>query len=106
MSASWRPLTVNKSSTPPLGALVSALPLLARKNGKRASRVGPLAVIKKGVESSGATRGCGPLVNVNSGLAAGPVPPTAGWPWQDEQLMELKRGPSPLLVPPETTSTS
>src|SRR5215470_9996607 len=73
--ASARPLTVNRSSTPPLGLFVLAVPSALKKNGKRASRVGPLAVIKNGVASLGATRGCGPLVNWNCGLTAAPVPP-------------------------------
>src|SRR5215472_6733160 len=63
--ASARPLTVNRSSTPPLGLFVLAVPLGLKKNGKRASRVGPLAVMKYGVASLGATRGWGPLVNWN-----------------------------------------
>src|SRR5260370_10583264 len=53
--ASERPLTVNRSSTPPLGLLVLAVPLLLKKNGKRASRVGPFCVIKNGLVSLGAT---------------------------------------------------
>ena len=53
--ASDRPETVNTSSTPPLGALVLAEPLELKKNGNRASRVGPLAVMKNGVASLGAT---------------------------------------------------
>ena len=52
--------------------------ILLKKNGKRASRVGPLAVIKLGVALSGSTRGCDPLVNVNSGFVVGPDPPAAG----------------------------
>jgi hypothetical protein len=40
--ASERPVTVNKVSTPPLGELVFTEPLLLKKNGNRASRVGPL----------------------------------------------------------------
>ena len=41
--ASVRPETVNRSSTPPLGALGLALPNGSKKNGNRASRTGPLA---------------------------------------------------------------
>src|SRR5258708_780481 len=73
--ASERPVTVNRSSTPPLGALVLAVPLGLKKNGKRASRVGPLAAMKYGVVSLGATP---LLVKENWGLVAGPVPPIAG----------------------------
>src|ERR1035438_1966027 len=92
--ASWRPVTVNRSSTPPLGALVLTVPLALKKNGNRASRVGPFAVMKVGMVLPGAT----PLLGKrNSGLTAGPVPPTAGCAWQELQLLELKRGPRPLL---------
>src|SRR6267154_2838491 len=94
--ASERPVTVNKFSTPPFGALKLGVPLELKKNGKRASRVGPLALIKYGVVSRGATP---LLVNWNCGLTAGPVPPMAGWVWQELQLFELKRGPRPLAVP-------
>src|SRR5271154_6855786 len=55
LPASLRPLTVNTSSTPPFGALVFTVPFELKKNGKRTSRVGPLAVMKYGVESFGAT---------------------------------------------------
>src|SRR5580693_2258943 len=55
LPASVRPLTVNRSSTPPLGLLVFTVPFGLKKNGNRASRVGPLAVMKYGVESLGAT---------------------------------------------------
>lgn len=73
--ASPRPLTVNKSSTPPFGLLRFAEPLLLKKNGKRASRVGPVAVIKNGVVSLGATE---LPANANCGFIAAPVPPTVG----------------------------
>jgi hypothetical protein len=53
--ASDRPVTVNKSSTPPLGALVSTEPSLLKKNGNRASRVGPVAVMNEGTVFPGAT---------------------------------------------------
>src|SRR5271166_1812599 len=53
--ASERPVTVNSVSTPPLGELVFTLPLALKKNGKRASRVGPLAVMKDGIVLPGAT---------------------------------------------------
>ena len=46
---------MNRSSTPPLGLLVLAVPLELKKNGNRASRVGPVAVMKYGVASLGAT---------------------------------------------------
>src|SRR5260370_17091282 len=47
--ASARPLTVNRSSTPPLGALRLAVPSGLKKNGNRTSRTGPLAVMKDGM---------------------------------------------------------
>ena len=79
--------------------------MLLKKNGKRASRVGPVAVIKDGVVSLGAVP---LLVKLNWGLVAAPVPPTAGCAWQELQLVELKRGPKPLLPVGllETDSTS
>src|ERR1700678_716722 len=48
LPASERPETVNRSSTPPFGELVFTLPLALKKNGKRASRVGPVAVMNDG----------------------------------------------------------
>src|SRR5580704_10746629 len=92
--ASERPVTVNRSSTPPLGAFRLAEPSALKKNGNRASRVGPWALMKNGVVSAGATP---LLVNWNWGLTAAPVPPTAGCAWHDTQLLALKRGPRPLL---------
>src|SRR5271166_101575 len=65
--ASGRPLTVNRSSTPPLGAFVLGEPLELKKNGNRASRVGPFAVMNDGVVSWGATPS---LVNWNCGFTA------------------------------------
>ena len=61
LPASERPVTVNRSSTPPLGLLVFAVPLALKKNGNLASRVGPLAVMKYGVESAGRDRAAGEL---------------------------------------------
>src|SRR5579864_3400925 len=40
------------------------------------------------------------------GFRAGLDPPAAGCEWQDKHWFELKRGPSPLLLPPVTTSIS
>src|SRR5579863_6137549 len=95
LPASVRPLTVNRVSTPPLGLLVLAVPFALKKNGNRASRVGPLAVMKYGVESLGATE---LPAKANCGLVAAPVPPSAGCAWQELQLFELNRGPKPLLL--------
>src|SRR5580704_14309025 len=72
LPASERPVTVNRSSTPPLGALVSAVPFELKKKGNRASRVGPLAVMKYGVVLSGATE---LPANANCGLTAELLPP-------------------------------
>src|SRR5579859_798826 len=47
--ASARPLTVNRSSTPPLGLLRLAVPSELKKNGNRASLTGPLAWTKNGI---------------------------------------------------------
>src|SRR5260370_2788883 len=47
--ASARPLTVNRSSTPPLGELVLAVPSGLKKNGNRASRTWPLAPTQNGM---------------------------------------------------------
>src|SRR5580658_914115 len=78
--ASERPVTVNRSSTPPLGSFVLTEPLALKKNGNRASRVGPLAVMKVGMVLPGATP---LLVKRNWGLTAAPVPPTAGCAWHE-----------------------
>jgi hypothetical protein len=75
-------------------------PFESKKNGNRASRVGPLAVMKGGVVSFGATL---LPANPNWGLIAPPDPPTAGWIWHELHEFELKRGPKPLG---ETASTS
>src|SRR5215475_4759104 len=93
LPASERPVMVNRSSTPPFGLLVSGCPFCFTKNGKRASRVGPVAVMKGGVVSLGATV----PAKANCGFIAGPEPPDAGWAWQDLHELELNRGPRPLL---------
>src|SRR6516162_7022516 len=73
--ASERPVIVKRSSTPPLGALVLTLPFELKKKGKRASRVGPLAVMKLGMVLLGAVPSA---TNWNWGFAVGPDPPGAG----------------------------
>src|SRR5580700_7144985 len=73
--ASDRPVTVKRSSTPPFGELRFTEPLELKKNGNRASRVGPVAVMNDGSVLPGAT----PLVGKpNCGFTAAPDPPTAG----------------------------
>src|SRR5215468_6868877 len=83
--ASARPETVYRSSTPPLGALVLAVPLALKKNGNRASRTGPLAATKNGIALVlPLTRPfaiawlCGLAPTLGNMLAAGLVPPGAG----------------------------
>src|SRR5215467_13166975 len=83
--ASARPLTVNRSSTPPFGLLTLAVPLALKKNGKRASRTGPLAATKNGMVLVAPLTtplaitwlwGLGPTLGKI--LAAGLLPPMAG----------------------------
>src|SRR5215467_1137194 len=104
--ASLRPVMVKRSSTPPLGLAVFGLPLASKKNGNRASRTGPVEVIKLGMLLWAPSA----LASVTCGLVAGAVPPVAGWAWQNAQLLELNRGPSPMpfspAIVPETESTS
>src|SRR5437667_7296069 len=104
--ASVRPVTVNRSSTPPLGALWLALPNWSKKNGKRASRTGPLARTKYGM---------GLVLPFTTPLAitwlwgfgptlgkipeAGLVPPGAGCEWHAPHESKLNRGPRPGLSP-------
>src|SRR5580765_6040570 len=104
--ASTRPVMVYRSSTPPFGLFTSGLPAALKKNGKRASRTGPVAVMNDGT----VLRAPSNVAWATCGLVAGLVPPTAGAAWQAAQLLELKRGPrpepsSPATVP-ETESTS
>ena len=49
LTASARPETVKRSSTPPLGAFGLGLPNRSKKNGNRASRTGPLGWTKNGM---------------------------------------------------------
>src|SRR4029077_16721488 len=99
------PETVKNASTPPFGALLFGTPWEFAKKGKRATSVGPWAVMNEGmvlVEPDAI-----PCVMAwNCGLFGGLLPPTAGCAWHPEQLLKLKRGPSPLFAPPDTTSSS
>ena len=94
-AASVRPVITKRASTP-----LSGVPVGFRL--KRASRIGPLFVRNHGNVFFA------PLSSATAikGFEAGLVPPTAGCKWHDEHWLELKRGPSPLLSPPVTTSTS
>src|SRR6266436_696511 len=94
--ASARPVTVNRSSTPPLGALVLAVPLALKKNGNRASRTGPLASTKNGMVLAlplttplAITRlwGFGPTLGKIP--VAGLVPPGAGCEWHDPSFVSI-----------------
>src|SRR5260370_36925558 len=95
LPASDRPETVNKSSTPPLGAFVFGLPFASKKNGKRASRVGPVEVMNDGmllVEPLTI-----PLASTcDSGLVAGLVPPIVRLELHPEHRVKLNPGPRPL----------
>src|SRR5712672_243436 len=102
--ASVRPVMVNRSSTPPLGLLTSGFPPALKKNGKRASRTGPPAVMKDGTVFLAPSA----VASDTCGFKEGLVPPTAGCAWQKAQLLELKRGPrpEPASMVPDTESTS
>src|SRR6266436_1919637 len=85
LPASERPETVNKSSTPPLGAFRLGLPNWSKKNGNRASRTGPLARTKYGMElvppfttPLAITWLCGFGPTFGKMPEAGLVPPAAG----------------------------
>src|SRR5205807_10555810 len=87
-AASARPLTVNRSSTPPFGLLTLAVPLALKKNGKRASRTGPLAATKDRIVlfapltvPLAITCLCGLAPTLGKTLALGLLPPAAGWEW-------------------------
>src|SRR6266849_6542991 len=102
--ASLRPVMVNRSSTPPLGRVVSGLPNWSKKNGKRTSRTGPLVVMNDGMVFLAPSA----VASVTCGLTDGLLPPVAGCAWQKAQLLELKRGPrpDPASMVPDTESTS
>src|SRR6266481_1180653 len=85
---SVRPTMVKRSCTPP-----SALPFPFLMN--RASRTGPLDVMKEGTVFPGAIA----EARASCGLLAGLLPPNAGWMWQPPQESRLKRGPSPSATP-------
>jgi len=82
--ASERPCIEKRSCTPPSG-VPSGL------STKRASRIGPFAVMKEGITLAA------PLVfaSVTCGLVAGLEPPTAGFMWQLAQESSLNPGPNP-----------
>src|SRR2546428_2338637 len=94
-AASLRPVMAKRSCTPP-SLVPSGLRL------KRASRTGPFCVMNHGTTFFAPLR----VAMAISGFRAGLDPPAAGCEWQEKHWFELKRGPSPLLVPPVTTSIS
>src|ERR1044071_5701771 len=99
----------NRSWTPASGVLLS-VPLLLRKNLKRASRAGPSGGMNEGIllgpPATLAARNSGFMPIFGNTEALGLDPPSAGWEWQDTHESLLKRGPRPLSSPPEATSTS
>src|SRR5437667_2313200 len=87
----------------------SALPLAATALGKRASRTGPVALMKEltacNCPEVGASPTCGfPLGNPGVSLL-GLLPPTVGWEWHWKQLNPLKDGPRPGIVDPPVCAT-
>src|SRR5579863_2889907 len=92
--ASLRPVITNTSCTDP-SAVPSGLSL------NRASLIGPLAVMNHGTTFFAPWS----VATAIKGFDGGLVPPTDGCAWQDWQLLELNRGPSPLFCPPVTDST-
>src|SRR3984957_20050594 len=94
-AASLRPVMTNRSCTAP-----SLVPFGVRLN--RASRMGPACVMNQGTTFFAPLRVAIPI----SGFRVGLDPPAAGCEWQDKHWFELKRGPSPVLLPPVTVSMS
>src|ERR1700723_891144 len=94
-AASPRPVMTNRSCTAP--SLVPSGFCL-----KRASRMGPFGAMNHGTTFFAPFS----VAIAIDGLAAGLDPPTLGCAWHDWQLLELKRDPSPLLLPPVTDSIS
>src|SRR6185437_9424685 len=105
-AASARPLTVNMVSTPPFGLFRLAVPLALKKNGKRASRTGPVAVMNDGMvlvlpltTPLAITWLCGLAPILGKTLALGLDPPGAGCEWHAPHESRLNRGPRPGLSP-------
>jgi len=69
---------------------------------KRASRIGPAAVMNQGTVFFAPFR----VATAISGLEAGLVPPGPGCKWQPRHWFELKRGPRPLWSAPVTVLIS
>ena len=94
-AASLRPVMTNRSCTSP-----SFVPSGFRL--KRASRMGPFGVMNHGTLFFAPLR----VAIAIKGFCAGLEPPASGCEWQEKHWLELKRGPSPLLLPPVTVSIS
>ena len=90
-AASVRPAMVNRSWTPP-SRVRSAL------NLNRASRTGPLGVMKEGTTFFAPSF----VATAIWGLTDGLEPPVVGCTWHPPQLSRLNRGPRPFV----TASTS
>src|SRR5271156_2086121 len=88
-AASLRPVMTKRSCTSP-----SLVPFGFRL--KRASRTGPFWVMNQGTKFFDPLRVATAII----GFCVGLDPPAAGCAWQDKHWFELKRGPSPLLLPP------
>src|SRR5206468_2142324 len=73
---------------------------------KRASRIGPFAVMNEGTEFAAPSR----VASVTWGFALGDcglarpglLPPVEGWAWHCAQLLPLKVGPRPFPSSPGT----
>src|SRR4051812_36026884 len=97
--ASERPVITNRPCTPPSGDP-------SRLRTKRASRIGPLAVMNDGTTFFAPIK----VATATCGFVAGLVPPIVGWEWHPEQLSRLNVGPRPSAAastpwkPPFATS--
>src|SRR6266404_1659228 len=93
--ASERPVMTKRACTPPSG-VPSGL------RTKRASRIGPFAVMKDGTVFLAPIS----VAAATCGLVGGLDPPTAGCAWHPPQPVILKRGPNPLATASTSLNTS
>ena len=77
-------MITNRLCTPPSGDP-------SRLRTKRASRIGPLAVMNDGTTFFAPIK----VATATCGFVAGLVPPILGWEWHPEQLSRLNLGPRP-----------
>src|SRR5262249_50754965 len=98
-TASDRPVIVYRAWTPPSSAPLEVLI-------KRASRMGPSAVINDGTAfvapSNVASAPCGFCTECCGLVSPGLLPPPDGSAWHCAQLLPLKVGPSPIPASPAT----